>query len=62
MFNHKKYSKIKKYYPKNIKKQKNISSYERIILESYTNKIQTISILLRKFNVKEWLLMKILII
>ena len=50
MFNHKKYSKIKKYYPKNIK---NISSYERIILEGYTNKIQTISILLRKFNVQE---------
>ena len=44
MFNQKKYSKIKNIILKISKNKKNISSNERIILESYANKIQMISI------------------
>ena len=58
MFNHKKYSKIKNIMIKILKNKKNISSDERIILESYTNKIQRISIQIRKLNVQECLQMK----
>ena len=58
MFNQKKYLKIKNIILKISKNKKNISSNERIILESYANKIQMISMQLRKFNVQELLLMK----
>tara|TARA_B100000963_G_C22053027_1_gene420428 strand:- start:281 stop:415 length:135 start_codon:yes stop_codon:yes gene_type:complete len=44
MFNQKKYLKIKNIILKISKNKKNLSSDERIILESYAKKIQTISI------------------